>query len=127
MFPNTKGVKLNSIEQSGTPDLRRALQELRIRTTANLRAFNDAVPHASWLRRSEIERFTDDLLRATQQAPQRRQLTSLGRIRNAFSWITRARTGAAAPLKQPETPSMICGKRSFPVRVSPGSRGDSEA
>lgn len=76
---------MNSTEQSGTRDVHRALQELRIRTTANLRAFNDAVPHASWLRRSEIERFTDALLQAAQQAPERRQLTPFGRIRNAFS------------------------------------------
>ena len=85
---------MSSIKQSESPGVRRALQELRIRTTANLRAFNDAVPHASWLRRSEIERFTDDLLRAAQQAPQRHQLTPFGRIRNAFSRVTRVRTAA---------------------------------
>jgi hypothetical protein len=76
---------MNSIKQSATPEVGRALQELRIRTAANLRAFNDAVPHASWLKRSEIERFTDDLLRAAQQAPQKRELTAFGRIRDAFS------------------------------------------
>lgn len=58
-----------------------------MQTAANLNAFNDAVPHASWLRRSEIERFTADLLRATEKAPQRR--TPFAMIKGAFSWATR--------------------------------------
>jgi hypothetical protein len=88
---------MNSIDQFGHPEVRRALKDLRTRTAASLKAFNDAVPHASWLRRSEIERFTVDLLWAAERAPRRRRPIPLGNIKNAFSWITRARTAARLP------------------------------
>jgi hypothetical protein len=88
---------MNRAEQSGHREVRRALRDLRTRTAASLRAFNDAVPHASWLRRSEIERFTVDLLRAAERAPQRRRSAPLGKIMNAYAWITRARTAARFP------------------------------
>jgi hypothetical protein len=80
---------MNPTDQSGHQEVRRALKDLRTRTAASLRAFNDAVLHASWLRRSEIEGFTVDLLWAAERAPQRRRPTPLGKITNAFSWITR--------------------------------------
>lgn len=88
---------MNGSEQSGYPEVRRALKELRSSTAASLRAFNRAVPHASWFRRSEIERITFDLLWSAERAPQRRRPTLLGKIRNAFSWITRARRTARFP------------------------------
>jgi hypothetical protein len=88
---------MNRTDQPGHREVRRALKDLRTRTAASLRAFNDAVPHASWLRRSEIERFTVDLLWAAERAPRRRRPTPLGNIINAFSWITRARTAARLP------------------------------
>jgi hypothetical protein len=87
-------VQMNFTDQSGRREVRRALKDLRTRTDANLQAFNDAVPYASWLRRSEIEHFTIDLLWAAERAPQRRRPTSLGSIKNAFSWITRVTTAA---------------------------------
>ncbi len=67
--------------------VRQALRNLSTQITGNLNAFNDAVPHASWLRRSEIDRFTADLLRATERAPQQRAPFAM--IRGAFSWATR--------------------------------------
>lgn len=85
---------MNRTEQSGHPDVRRASNDLHTRTAASLQAFNDAVPYAFWLRRSEIERFTVNLLWATELAPQRRRHTRLGKIIIAFSWITRVRTAA---------------------------------
>jgi hypothetical protein len=85
---------MNSMDQSEDPEVRRALRDLRSSTAASLRAFNRAVPHASWLRRSEIERFTVDLLWSAEGAPRRRRPTPLRKIRNAFSWITRTRTAA---------------------------------
>lgn len=69
-----------------------ALKDLGTLTAANLQAFNDAVPYNSWLRRSEIERFKVDLIRAAERAPQRRRPTPLGNIKNTFSWIRRVRT-----------------------------------
>ena len=84
----TAHVQMSGTDQS---EVQRALKDLGTRTAANLQSFNDAVPHASWLRRSEIELLTAGLLRAAKQAPQRRQLTPLGNIKNAFSWISRAR------------------------------------
>jgi hypothetical protein len=83
---------MNGSDQTGHREVERALKDLRTRTAANLQAFNDAVPNASWLRRSEIERFTVDLLRAAERAPQRRRSIPRGNIRNAFSWIRRVRT-----------------------------------
>jgi hypothetical protein len=88
---------MNCTDQSGHREVRRALKDLRTHTAASLHAFNDAVPYASWLRRSEIERFTVDLLWAAERAPVRRRPTPLGKIQNAFSWITRLRTAARLP------------------------------
>jgi len=85
---------MNYTDQSGHREVRRALKELRSSTAASLQAFNDAAPHASWLRRSEIERLTADLMWAAERAPRRRRPTPLGKILNAFSWITRTRTAA---------------------------------
>ena len=73
------------------------MKDLRTRTAASLKAFNDAVPHASWLRWSEIERFTVDLLWAAERAPQRRRPKLLGKIKNALSWLTRVSTAARFP------------------------------
>ena len=75
-------------------EVRRALEDLRTRTAASLQAFNDEVPYGSWLRRSEIKRLTVDLLQAAERVPQRRGSTPFGKIKNAFSWITRVRTAA---------------------------------
>jgi hypothetical protein len=89
---------VNFIDQSEHPEVRRALKGLRSSTAASLRAFNDALPHASWLRRSEIEHFTVDLLWAGPvRALRRRRPTPLGKVSNAFSWVTRARTAARLP------------------------------
>ena len=88
---------MSRTEQSGHREVGRALRDLRTRTAASLKAFNDAVPHASWLRRSEIERFTGDLLWAAQGAPQRRRPTLPGKTKNAFSWLTRVSTTARFP------------------------------
>ena len=88
---------MSRTEQSGHREVGRALRDLRTRTAASLKAFNDAVPHASWLRRSEIERFTSDLLRAAERAPQRRRPKPLGKIMKAFSWINWIRTAASFP------------------------------
>ena len=88
---------MNCIDQGGHQEVERALKDLHTRTAANLQAFNDAVPHASWLRRSEIERFTVDLLRSTEWAPQRRRLTPLGNIRKALSWFTQVRMASRLP------------------------------
>jgi hypothetical protein len=88
---------MNCTDQSGHRDVRQALKDLRTRTAASLQTFNDAVPHASWLRRSEIERLTIDLLWAAERAPRRRRLTHLGNIKKAFSWITRVKTAARFP------------------------------
>jgi hypothetical protein len=80
---------MNGTDQSGQPEVRQALSDLRTRTATSLQTFNDAVPHASWLRRSEIERFTVDPLSAAERAPRRRRFTPFGKIINAFSRITR--------------------------------------
>lgn len=85
---------MTATEQPPGPALRQALQDLRRSTTANLQAFNEAAPHASRLRRNEIKRFTVDLLWAVKRAPKRRAPSPFGKIRNVFSWITRA--GSAA-------------------------------
>jgi hypothetical protein len=79
-------------DQSRHREVRQALKDLRTRTAANLRAFNNAVPYESWLRRSEIEGLSVDLLWAAERAPQRRGPTPLGMIKNALSWIARVRT-----------------------------------
>ena len=88
---------MNCIDQGGHQEVERALKDLHTRTAANLQAFNDAVPNASWLRRSEIERFTEDLLRSTEWAPQRRRSTPLGNIRKALSWFTQVRMASRLP------------------------------
>jgi hypothetical protein len=97
---------MNGTDQSRHREVRWALKDLRTRVAASLRAFNDAIPHASWLRRSEIERFTVDLLSAAERPPQRHRATSFGKITNAYSWITQARTigknDGALPLKRPD-------------------------
>lgn len=49
-----------------------ALADLRQRITVSLRAFNDATPHGSWLKRSEIARITRDVLRIAERASRRR-------------------------------------------------------
>ena len=85
---------MNRLDEAIHSDVRRALTELRARTSANLEAFNDAVPYASWLRRSEIESFTADLTRATERAPQRRRLVFLDKITPVHSWITRMKSTA---------------------------------
>ena len=85
---------MNGTNQSEHPDVRRALRELRGGTVKSLRAFNASVPYDSWLRRSEIERFADDLLWATERAPRRRRPTLFGMIKNSLSWIIRVRTAA---------------------------------
>jgi hypothetical protein len=97
MYRTQKAVQMSCTDQSGHREVRRALKDLHTRTAASLQAFNDAVPHASWLRRSEIERFTVNLLWAAERAPQRRRLTPLGKIKNAFFGITRIRTAARFP------------------------------
>lgn len=71
---------MSKLESFDERDKRLALETLQSHTANNLQAFNDSVPHASWLRRSEIKRFTSDLLLATQSAPVIRQSSSLGRI-----------------------------------------------
>lgn len=69
--------KLESFDERNK---RLALETLQSHTADNLQAFNNSVPHASWLRRSEIKRFTSDLILATESAPVIRQTGSLGRI-----------------------------------------------
>ena len=81
-------VQISGTDQS---EVQRALKDLGTRTAANLLSFNDAVPYASWLRRSEIEHFTAGLVRAAKQAPKRRWPTPFGNIKNAFSWVKRER------------------------------------
>jgi hypothetical protein len=85
---------MNRKGRSGNRDVQLALQELRSRTAASLRAYNDAVPYASWLRRSEIERFTTDLSKLTERASQWRRPAGFARIKRALCWI--ARGGKAA-------------------------------
>lgn len=77
--------------------MRQAMQNLRRSTAENLRTFNDAVPFADRLRRSEMKRFTVDLLWATKRAPQRRWPTLFGKIGNAYSWIKRVKGAARLP------------------------------
>ena len=88
---------MNGSDQTGHREVERALKDLRTRTAANLQAFNDAVPNASWLRRSEIENFTVDLMRAAEQAPRRRRLAFLGNTRHTFAWIRRVGTTLQFP------------------------------
>lgn len=80
---------MNRTDRSGHSEVRRALKDLRARTAANLRAFNSAVPHASWLRRSEIERFTGDLSWSAERAPQRRWRAPFRRVMDAISRMRR--------------------------------------
>ncbi|MEO3431358.1 hypothetical protein AAFN88_21050 [Pelagibius sp. CAU 1746] len=84
-------------EQPERREMRQALQDLRSSTAANLRAFNDAVPYASRISRSEMKRFTVDLLWSTKRAPQRRWPSLLGKIANTLSWIKRARAASQLP------------------------------
>ena len=85
---------MNAEERSDDPEVRQALDDLRSRTAASLRSFNHSVPYASWLRRSEIERLTSDLLRATGRAPKRRQSTAYGVFKSTCTWINRVRATA---------------------------------
>ncbi len=48
-----------------------ALSDLRRRITVSLRAFNDAMPQRSWLKRSEIARITRDTLQSAERASRR--------------------------------------------------------
>jgi hypothetical protein len=88
---------MTNTDQPTCHETRQALQHLRSSTAANLRAFNNAVPYASQLRRGEIKRFTVDLLWSTRRAPQRRWPSLLGKIVNTVSWIRRARAAAQLP------------------------------
>ena len=85
---------MSTTNQLGSPELRQALADLRSSTAANLRAFNGTVPYECRLRRSEMDRFTVDLLWAAETAPQRRWPSFIGRISNILSWIRRARAAA---------------------------------
>ena len=85
---------MNSADPTGGREVQQALSELRTRTAASLQAFNDAVPYTSWLRRSEIERFTSDLLQSAETAPRRRRLALPERIPSVIAWITRIKTPA---------------------------------
>ena len=76
-------------ERSDNPEVRRALDDLRSRTAASLHRFNSSVPYASWPRRSEIERLTSDLLRATGRAPGKRQSIAYEAIKSTCTWINR--------------------------------------
>lgn len=85
---------MNGSHHSGHEEVLRALKDLHTHTAANLQAFNHAVPHASWLRRSEIERLTSDLLYAAERAPHKRRYTSFGKMMVAFSRIPWVRAAA---------------------------------
>lgn len=85
---------MNFTDQSQHQGVQRALNDLRTRTAANLQAFNDAVPYHSWLRRSEIENITINLLRTARLAPQRRRPATVWKIKHAISWIRRVGTAA---------------------------------
>lgn len=84
-------------EQPARHETQLALQDLRSSTAANLRTFNNAVPHAFRLSRSEMKRFTLDLLWSTKRAPQRRGPSLRGKIANTLSWIRRARAASQLP------------------------------
>jgi hypothetical protein len=86
--------QMSTTNQLGSPEMRQALADLRSSTAASLRAFNGTVPYACRLRRSEMDRFTMDLLWAAETAPQRRWPSFFGRIVNTASWIRRARAAA---------------------------------
>lgn len=85
---------MNRADPTEGRKVQQALSELRTRTAANLQAFNDAVPYTSWLRRSEIERFTSELQRSTETAPRRRRFALPKRLPSVFAWITRIKTAA---------------------------------
>jgi hypothetical protein len=74
--------------QSEHQDVSRALKILHTRTTANLQEYNNAVPHAFWLRRSEIALLTNDILYAAKRTPRKRQFASFGNMMGAFSRFT---------------------------------------
>ena len=67
-----------------------ALLDLRKRITVSLRAFNDATPQGSWLKRSEIARMTRDILRTAEHASRRKPASSRPAAKLA-SWLHRAR------------------------------------
>lgn len=67
-----------------------ALVDLRKRITVSLRAFNDATPQESWLKRSEIARMTRDILRTAERASRRNPASSRPAARLP-SWLHRAR------------------------------------
>jgi len=80
---------MNTSDSAGGREVKHALSELRARTATSLQAFNDAVPYTSWLRRSEIERFTSELMRAAETAPRRRRLAWPNRIPDVIAWFVR--------------------------------------
>ncbi len=88
---------MTNTDQPTCRETRQALQHLRSSTADSLRAFNDAVPIASRLRRSEMKRFTIDLLWSTKRAPQRRWPSLLGKMANTLSWVRRARAASQLP------------------------------
>jgi hypothetical protein len=89
-----KGAGVRREAQSADADIHQTLLDLRSRTETSLRLFNNTVPHASWLRRSEIDRLTSDIVWAVAKAPQRRRPTPFGQIKNALSWVGRLKASA---------------------------------
>jgi hypothetical protein len=75
-------------------EIERALRDLHNRITENLQAFNKTVPHNCWLRRSEIESITANLIRTAKLAPRRRKQKTVWKIMHAFSWIRRVENRA---------------------------------
>ena len=92
-----RDTQMTNRNQTACRETRLALQGLRSSTAANLRAFNNAAPYASRLSRSEMKRFTVDLLWSTKRAPQRRWPSLLGKMVNTLSWIRRARAASQLP------------------------------
>jgi hypothetical protein len=75
-----------------------ALADLRTRISVSLRAFNDASPNASWLRRSEMARITDEVLDAAARGTRRRS-APFGALRRLVSRLRRPpRRVSAAPV-----------------------------
>lgn len=85
---------MSSKARPADAETHQALIDLRSRTESSLRLFNTAVPHALWLRRSEIDGLTTELVWAAQKAPHRRRPTPLGQIKNALSWVRRLKASA---------------------------------
>ena len=89
-----QGAGMTSKTRSADAEIHQALIDLRSRTESSLRLFNNAVPHATWLRRSEIDRLTADMVWAVEKAPLRRRPTPWGQIKNALSWVGRLKASA---------------------------------